>query len=91
MTILRPKSDTVRKLSLAEIVETVSDGDIPLRFTAYDGSATGPEDAPYGLHLNSERGTTYLATAPATSVWPAPTSPATSRPSASTPATRTKS
>ncbi|WP_137726305.1 class I SAM-dependent methyltransferase [Prescottella subtropica] len=64
MTTLRPKSDTVRKLSLAEIVETVSDGDIPLRFTAYDGSATGPEDAPYGLHLNSERGTTYLATAP---------------------------
>lgn len=65
MTTLRTKNpDPASKLSLAEIVETVSDGDIPLRFTAYDGSATGPENAPYGLHLNSTRGTTYLATAP---------------------------
>lgn len=64
MTTLGTKSDTVKKLNLAQILETVSDGEIPLRFTAYDGSATGPEDAPYGLHLNSTRGTTYLATAP---------------------------
>ncbi len=63
MTTLRTKSDPHR-LTIAEIVDTVSDGRIPLRFTAYDGSATGPEDAPYGLHLNSTRGTTYLATAP---------------------------
>lgn len=65
MTTLRTKNPSpASKLSLAEIVETVSDGDIPLRFTAYDGSATGPENAPYGLHLSSTRGTTYLATAP---------------------------
>ncbi len=65
MTTLRTKNPSpASKLSLAEIVETVSDGDIPLRFTAYDGSATGPENAPYGLHLSSSRGTTYLATAP---------------------------
>ncbi|MFF2028077.1 class I SAM-dependent methyltransferase, partial [Streptomyces sp. NPDC058171] len=37
---------------------------LPLRFSAYDGSAAGPEDAPYGLHLKTTRGTTYLATAP---------------------------
>src|SRR3546814_14891487 len=37
---------------------------LPLRFTAYDGSTAGPEDADYGLHLKSTRGTTYLATAP---------------------------
>ncbi|QCQ93341.1 class I SAM-dependent methyltransferase [Rhodococcus sp. SGAir0479] len=64
MTTLGTKSDPAKKLNLAQILETVADGQIPLRFTAYDGSATGPEDAPYGLHLNSTRGTTYLATAP---------------------------
>ncbi|MGF7122993.1 class I SAM-dependent methyltransferase [Rhodococcus sp. AG1013] len=64
MTTLRTNPDTAQKLSIAEILETVSDGRIPLRFTAYDGSATGPEDAQYGLHLKSTRGTTYLATAP---------------------------
>ncbi|MCL2533482.1 MAG: class I SAM-dependent methyltransferase [Nocardiaceae bacterium] len=64
MTTLGTKSDPAQKLNLAQILETVSDGQIPLRFTAYDGSATGPANAPYGLHLNSTRGTTYLATAP---------------------------
>ncbi|QBJ96913.1 methyltransferase domain-containing protein [Rhodococcus sp. ABRD24] len=64
MTTLRTNPDTAQKLSIAQILETVADGRIPLRFTAYDGSATGPEDASYGLHLNSARGTTYLATAP---------------------------
>ncbi|WP_430335335.1 class I SAM-dependent methyltransferase [Rhodococcus sp. ACT016] len=64
MTALGTTSDPAKKLNLAQILETVSDGEIPLRFTAYDGSATGPANAPYGLHLNSTRGTTYLATAP---------------------------
>lgn len=52
------------RLSIAEILETLSDGMLPLRFTAYDGSSAGPENAPYGLHLKTTRGTTYLATAP---------------------------
>ena len=51
------------KLSLAEILELLAGGRLPLRFTAYDGSAAGPEDAPFGLELTSPRGTTYLATA----------------------------
>ena len=38
-------------------------GQRPLRFTAYDGSAAGPEDA-LGFDLVTPRGTTYLATAP---------------------------
>lgn len=58
------KDSQTDKLNLAEILEILSDGTLPIRFTAYDGSATGPQDAPYGLHLNSRRGTTYLATAP---------------------------
>ncbi|MEU5843994.1 class I SAM-dependent methyltransferase [Rhodococcus sp. NPDC047139] len=52
------------KLALAEIVEIVTGGDMPMRFTAYDGSAAGPEDAPYGLHLATPKGATYIATAP---------------------------
>ena len=52
-----------RKLTLAEILELLAGGRLPLRFTAYDGSSAGPEDAPFGLELTSPRGTTYLATA----------------------------
>lgn len=52
------------KLTISEILELLSDGNIPLRFTAYDGSAAGPEDAKIGLDLKSPRGATYLATAP---------------------------
>lgn len=53
-----------QKLKISEILELISDGNIPLRFTAYDGSVAGPEDAKIGLNLKSPRGTTYLATAP---------------------------
>ncbi|MEO3937997.1 class I SAM-dependent methyltransferase [Dermatophilaceae bacterium Soc4.6] len=35
-----------------------------VRFTAFDGSATGPEDAPWRIDLLSERGLNYLLTAP---------------------------
>ena len=37
---------------------------LPFRFTAYDGSATGPEDSPIHMHLASERGLSYVLTAP---------------------------
>ena len=51
------------KLPLAQILEILVAGRLPLRFTAYDGSATGPDDA-MGFDLVTPRGTTYLATAP---------------------------
>ncbi|HET8778804.1 MAG TPA: hypothetical protein VFM66_01935, partial [Agromyces sp.] len=51
------------KLTLAEILEILAGGRLPLRFTAYDGSTAGPSDARFGLDLKSPRGTTYLATA----------------------------
>ncbi|TQF74893.1 methyltransferase domain-containing protein [Rhodococcus spelaei] len=54
----------VGKLSIAEILEAVVGEDIPVRFSAYDGSSTGAQDAKYGLDLKSPRGTTYLVTAP---------------------------
>jgi cyclopropane-fatty-acyl-phospholipid synthase len=66
VTILRtnrPDSSTER-LSMAQILDTVTAGEVPLRFTAYDGSVTGPAEAAYGLHLKSPRGASYLATAP---------------------------
>ena len=58
----RPGTGT--RLSLAEVFEALVDRPVPLRFTAYDGSATGPEDAEIGMALKNERGLAYLVTAP---------------------------
>ncbi|MBU9767060.1 methyltransferase domain-containing protein [Mycobacterium sp. TNTM28] len=55
---------TEGRLSLAEILEIFAAGQLPLKFTAYDGSSAGPADATLGLDLKTPRGTTYLATAP---------------------------
>jgi cyclopropane-fatty-acyl-phospholipid synthase len=52
------------RLSLAGIADLLTDGRVPVRFSAYDGSATGPPDAEIGVHLATPRGPTYLATAP---------------------------
>nr|WP_090344390.1 class I SAM-dependent methyltransferase [Mycolicibacterium malmesburyense]CRL75877.1 cyclopropane-fatty-acyl-phospholipid synthase [Mycolicibacterium malmesburyense] len=59
-----PTQTAPRKLTLAEILEILAGGNLPLRFTAYDGSTAGPEDSSLGLELLTPRGTTYLATAP---------------------------
>lgn len=53
-----------RELTLAEMLDAVASGPIPLRFTAYDDSATGDPAALYGLHLNNARGANFIATAP---------------------------
>jgi cyclopropane fatty-acyl-phospholipid synthase-like methyltransferase len=53
------------KLSVAEILEILTaTGRHPMKFTAYDGSTAGSEDAVLGLDLRTPRGATYLATAP---------------------------
>ncbi|MBV9515641.1 MAG: SAM-dependent methyltransferase, partial [Mycobacteriaceae bacterium] len=31
------------KMSLAQILEVLAEGQLPLRFTAYDGSCAGPD------------------------------------------------
>jgi cyclopropane-fatty-acyl-phospholipid synthase len=51
-------------VKIADAFEQLLDGPLPLRFTAYDGSASGPEDAPFGMELKNERGLAYLMTAP---------------------------
>ncbi|PRC43960.1 SAM-dependent methyltransferase, partial [Mycobacterium sp. ITM-2017-0098] len=69
MTTFRERTDNStpdpdRKLTLAEVLEIFAPGRMPLKFTAYDGSSAGPDDASLGLDLRTPRGTTYLATAP---------------------------
>ncbi|MGN7778515.1 class I SAM-dependent methyltransferase [Mycolicibacterium sp. 22603] len=64
MTTYEDHAPDQNRLSLAEILEIFAAGQLPLKFTAYDGSSTGPEDAVVGLDLRHPRGTTYLATAP---------------------------
>lgn len=49
--------------TLAQLVRALC-GDGAVRFSAYDGSRAGPEDAEIGVHLATPRGATYLATAP---------------------------
>ncbi|MGB3485810.1 MAG: class I SAM-dependent methyltransferase [Mycobacterium sp.] len=64
-TIKDPSLDRSGKLTLAEILEILTDGsELPLKFNAYDGSSAGPDEAALGLELLTPRGTTYLATAP---------------------------
>jgi cyclopropane-fatty-acyl-phospholipid synthase len=66
MTAIKDHAPAAKaKLSLAEILAIVTDGSRqPLKFTAYDGSTAGPDDAVLGLDLLTPRGATYLATAP---------------------------
>jgi cyclopropane-fatty-acyl-phospholipid synthase len=58
MSILAPAS------TIADAFSALLVGEIPFRFTAYDGSSAGPQDAEFGLHLKNERGLSYLVTAP---------------------------
>lgn len=50
--------------TIADAFATLMRGGMPVRFTAYDGSETGPAGAAIGLHLHNERGLAYLLTAP---------------------------
>ncbi|MDJ0376834.1 class I SAM-dependent methyltransferase [Cryobacterium sp. PH31-L1] len=50
------------KFTLAQVLEILAGGRLPVSFTAYDGSTAGPPDAPFRLDLLAPRGTTYLAT-----------------------------
>jgi cyclopropane-fatty-acyl-phospholipid synthase len=53
-----------RQPRLAEVLDLLTDGRVPFRFSAYDGSETGPADAAVQLTLRTPRGAAYLATAP---------------------------
>ncbi|GAB2700518.1 class I SAM-dependent methyltransferase [Nocardia thraciensis] len=68
MTTFKDRSDVFAelgtRLTIAEIFETLVDGPVPIRFTAYDGSSCGPEDSQYRLDIRTPRGINYIATAP---------------------------
>lgn len=51
-------------ISVAEAFSRIFGADAPVRFTAYDGSTTGPTEAPIHLELRSKRGLDYVLTAP---------------------------
>jgi cyclopropane-fatty-acyl-phospholipid synthase len=61
---LHPSDRADRRITIGEAISRLMPGGVPFRFTAYDGSAAGPEDAPIRLHLRTERGLSYLLTAP---------------------------
>ncbi|MFC8531420.1 class I SAM-dependent methyltransferase [Nocardia sp. NPDC057227] len=67
MTTFRDRSDVLAelgtKLTIAEIIETLIDGPVPVRFTAFDGSATGPDDSEFVLEIRNPRGINYLVNA----------------------------
>src|SRR5689334_7815246 len=66
MTTMKDAASTLTngKMTLAEVFESLLARPLPIRFTAYDGSSSGPEDAVVTIELKSERGLAYLITAP---------------------------
>jgi cyclopropane-fatty-acyl-phospholipid synthase len=52
------------RMSVGQVFDSLLGTDTRTRITAYDGSASGPEDATYSMHLSTERGLSYLLTAP---------------------------
>jgi cyclopropane-fatty-acyl-phospholipid synthase len=50
--------------AVADVVRAVTSSEPGIRITAYDGSAIGSRDAGIELHVASERGLSYLLTAP---------------------------
>jgi len=59
----RRSSGSARPITIADVAATVTDGPLPFRLTAFDGSSAGPAEGP-GLHINNRRALTYVLTAP---------------------------
>ncbi|MEP6649232.1 MAG: class I SAM-dependent methyltransferase [Lapillicoccus sp.] len=62
MTTLMNRTST--QLSVGDAFTRVFGSSVPVRFSAYDGSTSGPPDAPLRLELRNKRGLDYLLTAP---------------------------
>ena len=61
----RSPSGGAGRMPVATLIEALFGGPpSAFRITAYDGSATGPTDAPIRWHIASEEGLRYLASAP---------------------------
>ena len=51
-------------MKVADLIAAITEGEPPLRISAYDGSSIGPSGAAIELHLANERGLRYMLTAP---------------------------
>ena len=51
-------------MTVAEIIDVFIPSPNPFRWEAFDGSATGPEDAQYKVTINSLEGLSFIATHP---------------------------
>lgn len=58
-----PRRQT-QPITVAAVARAVTVGDPPIQITGYDGSEFGSRDAEIKLHIASERGLSYLLTAP---------------------------
>ncbi len=79
LPILGRMDDDAQPLLLADIFDVLLAEPSPVRFTAYDGSATGPADAAITIALNTPRAAAYMATAPGSLGMARATSPVTFR------------
>ena len=52
------------RIAIAEALASFVPEELPVHITAYDGSAAGDPDAPFAMDLRTERGLSYLLTAP---------------------------
>ncbi|KXK62193.1 cyclopropane-fatty-acyl-phospholipid synthase [Micromonospora rosaria] len=52
------------RATVADVIRTMTDGDLPVRVSGYDGSAVGSAQHGITLAVRSERGLSYLLTAP---------------------------
>ena len=74
-----PEGSAAPTMTIAEMIDSLVRGGMPMRFTAYDGSAAGPADADRSAcTCATSAACATCSPPPATSAWPAPTSPATS-------------
>ncbi|MGH3425453.1 MAG: SAM-dependent methyltransferase, partial [Nocardioidaceae bacterium] len=55
---------TTPTVTIGEAISRLMPDGVPFRFTAYDGSTAGPPDAGIHLRLLTERGLSYVLTAP---------------------------
>lgn len=51
-------------IAIADALASFVPEELPVHITAFDGSAAGPSDAPFTMDLRTERGLSYLLTAP---------------------------
>jgi cyclopropane-fatty-acyl-phospholipid synthase len=49
---------------IAETINELFDGGLPIKLTAYDGSVSGDRDSPFGMEILNPRGLAFLLTAP---------------------------